>query len=64
MGRGKRACFNYTEKRVWRKLKGWESKLLSQAGREVLLKSVIQAIPTYAMGASNSLLVYVMKLKV
>ena len=35
---------------MWRKLQGWEGKLLSQAGREVLTKVVIQAIPTYAMG--------------
>ena len=35
---------------IWRKLQGWEGKLLSQASREVLIKSVIQAIPTYAMG--------------
>ena len=35
---------------MWRKLQGWEGKLLSQAGREVLIKAVIQAIPTYAMG--------------
>ena len=32
------------------KLQGWEGKLLSQARREVLIKTVIQAIPTYAMG--------------
>ena len=34
----------------WRKLQVWEGKLLSQAGREVLLKSVIQAILTFTMG--------------
>ncbi|XP_075670283.1 putative mitochondrial protein AtMg00310 [Castanea sativa] len=34
---------------VWKKLQGWKEKLLSQAGRETLIKSVIQAIPTYTM---------------
>ena len=38
MGKGKNASFNYIKERVWRKLQGWEGKLLSQA------------IPTYAMG--------------
>ena len=50
VGRGKKANFNYIKKRVWRKLQGWEGKLLSQAGREVLIKFVIQVVPTYAMG--------------
>ena len=45
--RHKEASFNYIKEMVWRKLQGWEGKLLSQAGREVLIKSVIQAIPTY-----------------
>ena len=50
VGKGKKSSFNYIEERVWRKLQGWEGKLLSQAGREVLIKFVIQAIPTYTMG--------------
>lgn len=50
IGKEKHASFNYIKERVWRKLQGWEGKLLSQAGREVLIKSVIQAIPTFTMG--------------
>ena len=50
VGRGKKASFNYIKDKVWRKLQGWEGKLLSQAGREVLIKAIAQVIPTYAMG--------------
>jgi hypothetical protein len=35
--------------RVRRRITDWKSKLLTQAGKEVLLKSIIQAIPTYSM---------------
>ena len=34
---------------MWKKLQGWEGKLLSQAGREILIKAVAQALPTYTM---------------
>lgn len=47
--RGKKVSFNYIKERVWRKLQGWVEKLLSRASREVLIKSVIQVIHTYAM---------------
>ena len=50
VGRRKKEGFNFIKEKVWRKLQGWEGKLLSQVGREVLIKAVIQAIPTYAMG--------------
>ncbi|XP_075636851.1 uncharacterized protein LOC142609107 [Castanea sativa] len=49
LGRGKKESFDYIKEKVWRKLQGWEAKLLSQVGREVLIKAVIQAIPTYTM---------------
>ena len=47
--KNKKASFNYIKERVWRKLQGWEEKLLFQASREVLIKAVVQAIPTYTM---------------
>ena len=49
VGRNRRASLNYIKDRVWDKLQGWKEKLLSQAGNEVLLKAVVQAIPTFAM---------------
>ena len=50
VGRRKKEGFNFIKEKVWRKLQGWEGKLLSQASREILIKAVIQDIPTYAMG--------------
>ena len=49
VGRNKKASLNYIKDRVWGKLQWWKEKLLSQAGKEVLLKVVVQAIPTFAM---------------
>ena len=49
VGRSKMQSFAYIKDRVWSKLQGWRECLLSQAGREVLLKAVVQAIPTYSM---------------
>ena len=49
VGRAKKQSFIYLKERVWKKLQGWKEKIISQAGREVLIKSVIRAIPTYTM---------------
>ncbi|KAL0448670.1 UNVERIFIED_CONTAM: hypothetical protein Slati_1423400 [Sesamum latifolium] len=35
---------------MWKKIHNWSSKQLSQAGRAILTKSVLQSIPTYVMG--------------
>ena len=32
-------------------MQGWKEKLLSQAGKEVMIKVVVQSIPAYSMGA-------------
>lgn len=34
---------------MWKRLQGWKEKLLSQVGKEILIKLVKQAIPTYTM---------------
>ncbi|KAL0444003.1 UNVERIFIED_CONTAM: hypothetical protein Slati_2123000 [Sesamum latifolium] len=48
-GRSKRKLFESIKDRIWSKLHNWAAKKLSQAGRSVLLKTVLQTIPTYAM---------------
>ena len=38
----KNGNFKYIRDRIWEKIKGWMSKLLASAGKEVLIKSVAQ----------------------
>jgi hypothetical protein len=49
VGRSKMRTFAGIHNRVRKKLDGWKEKLLSQAGKEVLIKAVVQSIPTYSM---------------
>ncbi|GJU27805.1 hypothetical protein Tco_1166426 [Tanacetum coccineum] len=48
-GRNKNELFSFILDRVLKKMQGWKQKFLSHAGRTILIKSVIQAIPSYAM---------------
>ncbi|GLT61041.1 hypothetical protein SLA2020_337760 [Shorea laevis] len=49
VGRSKIREFHNIKDRVWKRLNDWKTKFLSQAGKEILLKAVVQAIPTYSM---------------
>lgn len=49
VGRSKKAVFSCLKERIWKKIQGWKEKLMSRAGKEVLLKPVVQAIHTYMM---------------
>jgi hypothetical protein len=42
-------AFKNITDRIWKRLQDWKLKFLSHAGKEILLKAVIQAIPTYCM---------------
>jgi ribonuclease HI len=49
IGKSKIQSFNSIKDRVQQRLNNWKIKFLSQAGKEILLKAVVQAIPTYSM---------------
>ena len=47
--RNKKVCFTQIKERIWAKMQGWKEKLLSQAGKEIMIKAIVQSIPTYSM---------------
>lgn len=49
ISREKKACFTNVKERVWARMQGWNENLLSQVGKEVMIKAVIQSIPSYSM---------------
>ena len=49
MGRSKGKMFSYLKDRVWKRIQGCKEKLLSKAGKEILIKVIAQATPSYAM---------------
>ena len=49
IGRDRNATFAYIKDRVWQKINSWSGKCLSKAGHEVMIKFVLQAIPSYVM---------------
>ena len=49
VGVDKTNCFSFLIERIVKKISVWKENLLSAGGKEILLKALIQAIPTYAM---------------
>ncbi|KAK6138877.1 hypothetical protein DH2020_027378 [Rehmannia glutinosa] len=49
VSKSKKEVFTSIKDTVWAKLQGWKERHLSQVGKEILIKSVIQSIPVFAM---------------
>uniref|UniRef100_A0A803PMN5 RNase H type-1 domain-containing protein n=1 Tax=Cannabis sativa TaxID=3483 RepID=A0A803PMN5_CANSA len=49
ISRNKTTVLGYLRDKVRNRLKTWEGRFLSKGGKEVLIKSVVQALPSYAM---------------
>ena len=49
IGRSKKLIFVEIKEKVCKKLVGWKGKLFSLGGKEIIIKAVAQAIPTYTM---------------
>lgn len=50
VGLSRAGTFIYLKDRMWQRILGWKENLLSRARKEILIKAVAQAIPTFAMG--------------
>ncbi|XP_042986749.1 uncharacterized mitochondrial protein AtMg00310-like [Carya illinoinensis] len=49
VGNSKYNAFRSIKERVWKKINNWKNSFLSVAAKEVLIKAVLQAVPTYTM---------------
>jgi hypothetical protein len=49
VGRSRKKTFAYLKDRLWKKIQGWMERLLSTARKDILIKAIAQAIPTFVM---------------
>lgn len=49
VGRSKNSVFGFLKDRIWKKIQGWNVKLLSKADKDVLLKYEVTTILSYCM---------------
>jgi hypothetical protein len=45
----KNEVFKYLKHRVWKRVQGWIELIISVGGKELLIKSLTQSIPTFSM---------------
>ena len=48
-GKSKVATFKEILEQIAKRVMGWKEKYISKAGRQILIKTIAQAIPTYSM---------------
>ncbi|KAJ9128721.1 hypothetical protein P3X46_034547, partial [Hevea brasiliensis] len=49
IGRNKQEVFQFVKDKFWRRINSWKNKALSRAGKEILVKTVLQSLPNYVM---------------
>lgn len=49
VGQRKRQPFQNIKDNIAQKIESWSSRVLSQGGKEIFIKSVLQAVPSYVM---------------
>lgn len=49
IGKNKKQVFSYIYEKISNRIGTWSKKFITKAGREILLKTVAQSMPTYAM---------------
>jgi hypothetical protein len=49
VGRSTNGAFKYLKDRIWKWIQEWLEQCLSAGGKDVLIKLVVQAIPTFSM---------------
>uniref|UniRef100_A0A803PBV4 Reverse transcriptase domain-containing protein n=1 Tax=Cannabis sativa TaxID=3483 RepID=A0A803PBV4_CANSA len=49
IGRNKSSILGFLKEKVKNRINSWDGKLLSRVGKEILLKTIVQSLPTYAM---------------
>lgn len=49
LGRNKSSLLGYLKDKVTRRIQSWEGRWISKGGKEILIKSVAQTLPSYAI---------------